>query len=297
MAYRLETGEPLANAMRRVVTEQMEASLAALTGPNPAEGVHEARKSFKKIRAALRLVRPTLGATYRVENTTFRAMGRGLSALRDAEAMRGTWDTLYQANGQHIPARLHAQVADILQARQQALVEQERETLDACITQVTDPLREALHRVESWPLPDDFGSIAQGFEATYRRGRKALKAAYTAHQPAQFHAWRRRVKDHWYHVRLMENVWPSLMACWHGDLKALSELLGDDHNLVVLHQTLLKAPDTTLDADDAVILSELIGQQQRRLRGQARPLGERLYAERPKALRRRIARYWDVWRR
>jgi hypothetical protein len=49
---------------------------------------------------------------------------------------------------------------------------------------------------------------------------------------ARFHTWRRRVKDHWYHMRLLEH----LNATAHARARRLTRLeawLGDDHNLVL----------------------------------------------------------------
>ena len=56
--------------------------------------IHEARKSMKKIRAALRLMRPELDAVYPAENTWFRDVGQQLSQFRDAGVMIETFDGL-----------------------------------------------------------------------------------------------------------------------------------------------------------------------------------------------------------
>ena len=57
--------------------------------PPRSAAVHEVRKSLKKIRAALRLVRPVIGdKSYRRENTCFRDAARPLTEVRDARHRR-----------------------------------------------------------------------------------------------------------------------------------------------------------------------------------------------------------------
>ena len=61
MAYHLESGETVPEGIRRVIREEIESAAGQLAGkgdPNRDEAIHEARKSVKKIRGALRLVRP-----------------------------------------------------------------------------------------------------------------------------------------------------------------------------------------------------------------------------------------------
>ena len=59
MSYRLEPQEPLGAGIKRIAREQIDQALEQLTAnpENRDEAVHDARKRFKKIRAALRLVR------------------------------------------------------------------------------------------------------------------------------------------------------------------------------------------------------------------------------------------------
>src|SRR6266516_4753445 len=97
MPYRLKTSESVPDGIRRTVTEEIESATQQLSrnhGKNRDEAIHEARKSVKKIRGALRLVQPDLGATYRKENRTLRDLGRKLSQFRDAAAIIETFDSV-----------------------------------------------------------------------------------------------------------------------------------------------------------------------------------------------------------
>src|ERR1700730_2562064 len=93
MAYRLKSKESVPEGIKRVVKEELEAGSHQLNGKSRAnrdEAVHEARKSVKKVRAVLRLMRPELNGTYDAQTRRLRAVGRKLSEFRDAE----TFDNL-----------------------------------------------------------------------------------------------------------------------------------------------------------------------------------------------------------
>jgi hypothetical protein len=61
--------------------------------------------------------------------------------------------------------------------------------------------------VKKWPIATDgFAALEPGFEMTFRKGRTAFALAQKRPGPKNYHDWRKRVKDHWYHVRLMEDL-------------------------------------------------------------------------------------------
>ena len=48
------------------------------------------------------------------------------------------------------------------------------------------------------------------------------------------HEWRKRVKHLWYHHTLLRSLWPPVMEVTGDEAHALSDHLGDDHDLAVL---------------------------------------------------------------
>ena len=85
MSYRLKPSEPLDAAVRRLSRGQIGRKRAApLRGAAAATWVHETRKSLKRLRALLRLVRFGLAKKdWRGANDDLRDIGRRLSALRE----------------------------------------------------------------------------------------------------------------------------------------------------------------------------------------------------------------------
>ncbi len=81
---------------------------------------------------------------------------------------------------------------------------------------------------------EGFDLMRPGLEREYRRGRGALRAVRKDPSAEAVHQWRKRVKDLWYHLRLLQGVWPATMGAAADEAHALSDLLGDHHDLSVL---------------------------------------------------------------
>lgn len=297
MGYSLRADEPIPGGIRRLVREQIDRASDELTDDtlDRHKGVHQARKRFKKIRAVLRLVRPELGTVYRVENNWFREIAGRLSEARDAQVLIETLDALRCTFDDQVTPDAFASVQTVLVERREAITASEA-VLDRHVAEVVEDLRVARLRVEDWPLTtNSFATLRPGLEQIYRRGRKALARAYAHPVPEEFHEWRKHVKDHWYHIRLLQRLWPKLMRGYCESLKDLAEMLGDDHDLSVLRQTLLDRPKTYGNERELEVLLGLIGSRQAELRAKAETCGQRIFAEKPALVGERLMCYWEVW--
>lgn len=284
MAYRFRRGESPDEGLARIALEQFDRALDALTAGTP--DVHDARKCCKRLRALLRLARPGLPAdVYERENAAIRDAAREISGLRDAEALIEAFDALAGEDS-----------ADADRAALRRRLGGDRSPaapVAAAVRDAEERLRQARTRVGQWRLDDDgFEPLGDGLRRTYRAGRRRLaEARDTASTPA-LHEWRKQVKYHWYHVRLLQPAWPGPLRARRAELKALSDALGDDHDLAMLDAALAAAPAAELGG-----LREALAQRRARLQAEAFALGARLYADRPKALRRRYRGYWEAWKR
>lgn len=297
MSYRLQPDESLPAGMTRVVYEQLDQAIAALsnTEQDVHTSIHEARKSLKKVRAVLRLMRGELGKMYKTENTRFRDAGRKLSDLRDAEARIETLDQMRDMFGDALkPERFGALRADLVRQRENIFASID---IDRRIAESLEMLHAGRNQVETWPLKrSSFKAVRPGLTQIYRRGRQGFDLAYSEPTVEHFHDWRKRVKDHWYHVRLLRNIWPDVMKSYEDELDHLSDLLGDDHDLAVFRETLLAEENNVNGGDATHKLMELIAQRQAELRTEAATLGQRIFAERPnKGFATRIQHYYQAW--
>lgn len=298
MSYRLHSDESLEAGLRRIACEQLDLAVGGLEDASldRHEAIHEARKCCKRLRGLLRLARASLGDdVYGAENASLRDAARRLSDLRDAEALLETFDRLHERFEDEAGRRRIAPLRPALEARRRRLAEDDG-TLKRRVSAFRDELEGVRERVPSWPLSGaDFAALAPGLRRTYGRGRKAMRAAYDAPGSARFHDWRKRVKYHRYHLDLLHELWPRQLKGRRKEVKVLGTMLGEEHDLAVLRAT-LEAETSSSSTEGAGALLKLARERRAELRAAMRPLGARIFAERPKALPRRYGGYWRAWR-
>ena len=298
MAYQLRLDESVPEGIRRIVREEFKAAVDQLKTKNEAkrdEAIHEARKSIKKIRGALRLVQPELGRVFRFENRCLRDVGRKLSAFRDAGSVIEIFDALKHRYRHELGSHTLSSIRRglIVRKRQAGREVQAIKLLD----EMAARLQAARKRARKWPLQTDgFPAIAQGLEKTFQRGETAFQRAKKRPRPESYHTWRKRVKEHWYHIRLLEGLWTDVMQAYEKSLKDLETWLGDAHNLVLLRERIIAEPDFYGKESEVDLLLSLTDKYQKELRENARSLGRRVYQESPRQFRKRMKGLWQAWR-
>lgn len=156
-----------------------------------------------------------------------------------------------------------------------------------------DALEDTVARAARWPLENcDQRTLRSGAQRAYVRGRRTYAAVVSEPTTERLHGLRKRVKDLWYHQRLLAAAWPGVLDAHAQQSHRLSDMLGDDHDLAMLTPGLLgedgPASRTPADLDP---LLELIAERRSELQTQAQDLAARIYAERPKAYGRRVSAY------
>lgn len=295
MGYKLRPKDPAAE-VRKVARQRIDKAIEALSVPpaERAEGVHQARKRFKELRALLRLVREPLGDEFKHENRRVRDLGRMLAESRDATAMLESWDLLMQRFAERLGGPASKQTRQRLQARARQ-AEGNAADLDDRIAQAVSELHAVKASIDSWPLDaTGFGLLAAGVERTYADGATELAKVRSEPSDEQFHEWRKRVKDHWYQTQLLTPSWPMLMRLRADSLKRLADLLGDDHDLAMMQHLLREQPQLFGDQPVLERLGPVIAERRCELQRAALGLGDELYREAPRDLVARWRRYWDA---
>ncbi|HKY66390.1 MAG TPA: CHAD domain-containing protein [Acidimicrobiales bacterium] len=297
MAYAFERDESVDHAIHRIARQQAERAVTALEGSSGDDlehAVHDSRKRAKKLRALLRLVRPALGGA-RAADRAFRDAGRELSSLRDAHATLATFDTLVAGAPDLLPEGGVLQVREALAAT--AARASASGDVRARAETAADLLRAGARQVERAPLAESgWAAIGPGLQRTYRAGRAALEAARADRSPATVHEWRKRAKDGWYHVRLLRGAAPSVLGPLEERFHAVSDALGDAHDLAVIADLLGADPDRYGGRQPVRAVCAVAERRRVELEDRALVVGARLYAEKPAAHARRLHRYWRAWR-
>ncbi len=296
MTYHLEPNKPLVDELREVADDQLGRACDSLDKADEdlENSVHDLRKRMKKLRGLLRLVRPGLEKTYRVENRVFRDTARLFSDIRDAQVLAETIDSL----AEHVPGD---QADEMLAPVRDWAAEKRHEVLSEKgvhdrLAEAGERLAAARARVEDWEIAGAPADVLRGgLKKTYKRARKRFHEAQEEPEPALLHEWRKRVKYHWYHCRLLREAWPEVMTARADALDELGDLLGDDHDLVVLSATLRdEAPDSVPPSSSLRFTIEAATDRSLDLRRRAFALAPQLMVEKKGALARRIAGYWTA---
>jgi CHAD domain-containing protein len=292
VAFRLKRKEGVSEGVRRIASGRAESALDALreAGTEPAEAVHQARKDLKKLRAMLRLSREQLGGKlFRAEDRRYRDAGRLLSRSRDAEVRLQAARALGRRCGPALPAGAYGIWVLAL--------EREREEVaggghDPEVESAAAAIAAGRAEIAKWPLRDDsWEAIGPGLRRSYRKGRRGLRRAIADPGAETVHDWRKRGKDLTYQLRIVRGAWPELLGETAERSHYLTDLLGDHHDLELLIEDLA---GREIDGRGEIV--ELIRDWQGELLDEAFELGQRLYAEKPKAFERRLRAYWRTWR-
>ncbi len=289
-AFRLRRGEDTSDGVRRVARGQLDLAGERLESGTGMRGdldgaVHETRKAFKRLRALVRVSRDAMGdEAYRRENRIFRDAGRKLSVARDAAVLVQTLDGLTARYRGELDDDAFTGLRDAL-ASEAAAASSALSDDRAAVDEVQGTLEAARRRVGGWPLPDDGGlaMLEPGLERIYRRGRRALKAARADPDTETLHELRKRAKDLWHGAQVLRPAAPKAMKKLGRRAHALSDVVGDDHDLAVLRAA-ARARHATLAPGGLALLERLIARRRARLQRSALAQGRRVYRRKPAEL-------------
>jgi len=283
-------GGGLTAAARSIIADARQ----TLTDPDPsdAETVHELRKAFKRWRAMLRLLVKPLGEQAVQMRAEARDLMRALSLARDAQSALDALADLQKGAG--TDAGLSARSMDTIQQRLTALRDAAEQT------SVTEEMRaQLLHYLDNadlalghWPLHAiKFDVVAEGLNATYRRARRSIPDDWHDADNEHLHELRRRVVEHRHQMDLIAPLWPRLALVWTEEAQRLRNRLGACQDLAVLRT--LTAPRQPLSPWRSRMAPMIEARRAAHLKTAERLAG-RLFAEKPKAFRRRIAALWTA---
>lgn len=280
-------GDGLAAAARLIIADARHALAdTELTDP---EAVHEVRKALKRWRALLRLLARPLGEQADQMRTEARELMRALSGARDAQSALDALADLRKADvafSATSTETIRGRLTEIRDAAEQ--------------TSFTSDMRERLSRyldyatlsLERWPLKAiDFDTVADGLTATYRRARQLMPENWMTAEPEHLHDLRRRVVEHRHQMDLIEPLWPRLGQVWLEEAQRLRNQLGACQDLAML--TNFTAPHQPLAPWRSRLAPVAEARRGAHLKTAARVAG-RLFAEKPKAFRNRVAALWSA---
>jgi len=285
MPGRLCVSDDWGRELKRLLVAELSGARSALDDPDltPDARVHAARRTLKRARSLLRLLKPHLAGDYERHRDRLKQAASGLSGTRDLDVMAATADGLKTGAGDRLKPSL-AEIAATL-ARQAGAAHGSDMPVDAAIAELDTALAEA----GALEAPPNGKAL---FEAelirAYKAARRAMTDAERERSEDRFHDWRKRVKHQWHLSRYAQGACAATRKKTVTRLDELGELLGLEHDHAVLAGRLIDDPLLAGDGRSADRVLELIDERRARLQKKAFRIGVRLYAEPPKAFRKRI---------
>jgi CHAD domain-containing protein len=323
-------GEPLSEALRRMMLGQLDLAIELLggaagdvgvsdggggggggnaTGGGNASGswsavgstsdaktIHDTRKALKRLRALVRLLREELGEpAYRREHAILRDAARRLAGARDAEVMVETLDALLRRH----PRKL-GRNRSLIELRKRLVAERKASARHAlgdrtARGEVLCELSGLRERAARWELPERGGIeiVESDLRRVYRQGRRRMRRVERSSGRGVGSA---RAGHEWRKrvkdLRYAAEVLGLRPVARRAD--RLGEILGEEHDLAMLAGLLPapgRAPLTGKRGKRArSALLKRIERRRRQLRKRALREGERLYKPSPKRFARRARR-------
>ena len=307
-SFRLLPGEPLGAGLKRLGVDEIDRAVSGFYDGEEAfrDAVHEARKSIKRTRALLRLIRFEVGAkVFHFENVWMRDTGRLISDVRDAAVAVVALEDIRGLFGPLLADGTFDETFEKLVVRRDRIEQQTMEDPEV-VPRVVANLERARSRYATWPtdpdarstygmgIRDDYRAIGPGLESTHARGRREMVVAYKAPTPEHLHLWRKRVKYLKHQMEILTPMWPEVMIGMAITLDRIAELLGQDHDLAELLDLVSNRPDLCPNPMERSLLTALAHQRRSDLQTASRILGRRIYAETSEALDSRLGAYWET---
>jgi CHAD domain-containing protein len=289
--WRFEPAAGLSSAFRRAALEEIAGvrDILCSGGGDWNEAVHSARQSFKRLRALTRLAKPQLGADFDTENRRWRDAGRLLSSSRETTVLLQTFDKLIADCGGEVSADGVAQLRARLTKTRQTNGATYNSGRAEDILRLLDDAEIAISKLR-WP--NSARTLVRGLALGQRRLRRKWKKAYRTNEAVALHSWRKCMKDQAAQLRLFRVVLNKAMRDRRSDEKDTAELLGDEHDLWLLHERLCEMTLPQGLAGTRDFLSREIAAHRDKLRREAFGKGEAFSAEKPKVFADAVGDAW-----
>jgi CHAD domain-containing protein len=258
--------------------------------PVPADSsIHEARKGLKRARAALRLLRPSIGERqYRVANTALRNAAVPLSAVRDGKILLEILRALTQhaAPASRVPAIAVHRL--LLRERRRARAAMLRNDIGLALSARTvTGVSQAVKRCP-W-VNGEPQAAGDAVKHNYRKLCLAFATAKGRPSDGNLHEWRKQTKYTLHELQLLFVKKSKYIVKLIHRLHRLAERLGDDHDLAVLRHKVRQNRGTLGPSATFRPLIDSIEHRRAALQSAAWAEGRRICAQTPKHLLRQLA--------
>lgn len=294
--YRLRNDETLQEGLKRIAVSLSHRLLSdlAVADSDRNVAIHDARKGCKLLRGLLRLIRPAMIADFHTKDDRVRLASARLSTLRDTSVMVKTVQRLLKSRDVPLSRKQKMAIRRIFDKQEGMKCEQPNDG-GGQVSYFLSDMQEIVREMFQWSFSSDISLAAKGgFEATYRRCMKLMKVSRNKPTDENLHRWRKHVKYHEHHMRLLGSYWKGNVSKRSSRLARLAELLGDDHDLALIQEKVnaRRTSQSTGHRDELSRFGKLISRRRIRLQTRAFKLGMKLFRKRPRTVVNKMKGPW-----
>ncbi len=262
----------VANGFRTALRQQLVRAIRELEGLrySPEARIHRARRRIKKVRSALRLLKAaSFPGVSQSDQDLLRDASAELAPPRGAASNIDALNELCAKSG-----------SDGLRfSNTFALLDKQKNAVSPA---VADSMRRAVvllkasvSRIEAWDeRPIVWKEVGRALKYFYKRARVAFRKAADDSSTENLHQWRKCAKDLFHALKLIQAANPVAVRRLSRDANKLGELLGADHDLAVLQETL----NEFSIGREMPVLGKLIAARRRKLQCKALKLGAKYFS-------------------
>ena len=264
---------------------------------DPGEAIHEARRSYKRCRAILRLMRDAMGYTsYYRENIILRDMQRDISRIRDADVQYQLFTRLCENYPEICKKPWYYRILE--DARINHYQERNRFLETGKAAEISRYARSKAKQIQQLELSGKgFEIIEGGLSRIYRQGREMGKVIFGQDaDPYEVHAFRKRAKYLQFQLSYLRTIYRPLFNAMSKTMEELTENLGYYNDLHIACTSIQEfAGEHKIAHKNLGLLLDSLREDMKKALSDSRKIYEMQYAEKPRHFIRRIGTYWESY--
>ncbi len=294
--FELDLSRNMKDNMVRIMHEQYDQIIyfCKASHNETDKAVHEIRKSFKRLRAVLRLIRDEIGySSYYRENAFCRDESKLLGKMRDLKVFHEDLESLAKDNQHTADLDFIGQLQKVMLDLKE--IEYKNLTGSDLFQTIINDVEAAKERIRFFKFRNEgFSVIEPGLLRMYAKGYKELHVVKNESTTGHYHNLRKRVKYLMYFSQILKPLYPKYFNALDNDLDKAGDQLGLDHNFAELADFVENIRRKGISKQKKNVFKKWLQEIRKQLQADALEILEKIYVEDPKEFSQRIRQYYKI---
>jgi CHAD domain-containing protein len=267
------------NELRRISSLLVNRSVREIKKKDSDENItiHNLRKHVKNLRALLRLIRTSTGEAFFIKyNYKLRDYNRTTAQLRNSAALIELFKSfpkiIRESKENDTKLVLLKLEADLFETRKRS----DYKSIMQFYKINLKAYKQELNSLDSFN--EDFSGVSKSLGHLYYSCRRFMLLSMNNPGEANLHEWRKAVKHLYYCCYSLIPLNRKYLKAYISELKNLSDLLGNIHDIYILKSNILSIPE---DPDNFAGMIKSLRSYQRDLTIESFIIGGRLFQDKP----------------